>query len=209
MYKVFINNKAVVFVEDMNNFQLSENDRVLKCTSAKVLFTEFEKFIKDDSKINLFVISEKNVEKLFKIFTSFFKKIEAAGGMVRNAANKIMLIYRYDKWDLPKGKMKKNEEPDKAAIREVMEETGISDIKIIKKLPCTYHIYTLKGDNIIKKTYWYEMFTESVQTPVPQTEEDITNVRWMNKQEITKALKNTYRSIFELFRFSNIFEKCL
>jgi 8-oxo-dGTP pyrophosphatase MutT (NUDIX family) len=201
MYKVFINNKAVVFIEDMNNLQVSENDRILKLISAKELFAEFEEFIKDDSKTNLYIISEKNVEKLFKIFTSFFNKIEAAGGILRNAANKIMLIYRYDKWDLPKGKMKKNEEPDNAAIREVMEETGISDIKIIKKLPCTYHIYTLKGERIIKKTYWYKMFTESMQTPVPQTEEGITDVRWMNKQEITKALKNTYRSIFELFRF--------
>ena len=204
MYKVFINNKAVVFIEDMNNFQLSENDRVLKYTSVKVLFAEYEKFIKDDSKLNLFVVSEKNVEKLFNTFISFFKEIEASGGMVRNAENKIMLIFRYDKWDLPKGKMKKNEKPEKAAIREVIEETGISDIKILKQLPCTYHIYTLKGERIIKKTYWYEMFTYSKQIPVPQTVEGITDVRWMNKQEITKALKNTYRSIFELFRFSNI-----
>ena len=204
MYKVFINNKAVVFIEDMNNLQVSENDQVHKYTSANVLFTEFEKFIKDDSKIYLYIINDKNVEKLFKIFISFFKEIEAAGGMVRNAANKIMLIYRYDKWDLPKGKMKKNEKPEKAAIREVMEETGISNINILKQLPCTYHIYTLKGERIIKKTYWYEMFTESVQIPVPQTEENITDVRWMNKQEITKALKNTYRSIFELLCFSNI-----
>ena len=46
---------------------------------------------------------------------------------MKHANGSYLFIYRNDKWDLPKGKIEKNEVVIEAAVREVMEETGVAD----------------------------------------------------------------------------------
>ncbi len=119
--------------------------------------------------------------------------IEAAGGVVKNGKSELLLIFRLDKWDLPKGKIEKDEAVRKAAIREVQEECGISEIEIIMELPVTYHTYELKGVAILKRTHWFEMLYSGRNTKLtPQLDEHITVARWMNKSDMKEALKNTY-----------------
>ena len=55
--------------------------------------------------------------------------IRAAGGVLVRKTRKgdeVMLVYRehYDDWSLPKGKLKRSESFEEAALREVEEETG-------------------------------------------------------------------------------------
>ena len=54
-------------------------------------------------------------------------KIIAAGGLVTNENNELLMIFRRGKWDLPKGKLDKGETIEECAIREVEEETGIGN----------------------------------------------------------------------------------
>ena len=68
--------------------------------------------------------------KLLKEFKKKLSTIVAAGGIVINKENQILFIFRKGKWDLPKGKIEKNEKIDEGAIREVTEETGIKKVKI-------------------------------------------------------------------------------
>ena len=89
-------------------------------------------------------------------FCSKYKVIEAAGGLVFNEKNKILMIFRNGKWDLPKGKIELGESIEDAAIREVEEECGIDNLKIDNKLINTYHTYNLNGFNILKKT-WFRL----------------------------------------------------
>ena len=58
------------------------------------------------------------------------KSIIAAGGIVMNKNNEVLLIHRRGKWDLPKGKLDCGETIEDTAVREVSEEVGIP----IKKL---------------------------------------------------------------------------
>ncbi len=60
----------------------------------------------------------------------------------------------------------------------------------------TFHTYSEKKKNILKKTHWYAMHYDGEEQPAPQVEEDIEKVVWMTRDEIHQgAFSNTYRSI--------------
>jgi len=124
-----------------------------------------------------------------------FYFIEAAGGFIQKNDD-FLFIRRHNRWDLPKGKLEKNEHPEVAAIRECEEECGIYGLKILSPLPFTWHLYEFKGSYALKKTWWYHMQTEYEGLLTPQLEEDITEVRWFNKSHIvSKVLTDTYHTI--------------
>ena len=124
--------------------------------------------------------------------------IEAAGGLVFNKDGDILMIFRNGKWDLPKGKLEIGESIEECAIREVEEECGIVGLDIIEKLLETYHTYNMDGEEVLKKTYWYKMKTDYSAKLIPQLEEGITKVSWVDKDQISKKLKNSYGNISDV-----------
>lgn len=187
-YKVFNNDREFTLLE--KNKETSD-ETVLNWTAI------FEKF-KSESEQSDFSIEVYGLEEAWKNFTAKFKLIDAAGGIVRNEFNETLLIRRHGKWDLPKGKVEVGESVESAAVREVEEECGISDIKRGKLVLKTYHVYKGKKKWILKTTYWYEMVAPK-QDVKPQVEEGITKVIWYSKNASKKVdLKNTYRSLIEV-----------
>jgi ADP-ribose pyrophosphatase YjhB (NUDIX family) len=150
-----------------------------------------------------YVISSQNTNKTFENLKKKFKYIEAAGGLVFNDKNEILTIYRRNKYDLPKGKKEANEDIAATAIREVEEECGISKLKIVNPLPATYHIYFHKNKYVLKKTYWYKMTTHN-QPLIPQTEEEITEAKWMSGQQLDSFRANTFPTLLELLKHENL-----
>lgn len=116
-----------------------------------------------------------------------------------NDKGEVLFIKRLGKWDLPKGHLEKGETSEEGAIREVEEECGISGLKIVSKLPTTYHIFRRKGKLILKETIWFQMSTDFNGELIPQTEEDITEARFLNAKMTSEALQNTYKNIELLF----------
>ena len=130
-------------------------------------------------------------------FCSKYNIIQAAGGVVFNDYNQLLMIFRNGKWDLPKGKLENFESVEQAAIREVEEECGVSNLKIDIRLDETYHIYTLQDKDILKKTYWFKMYCDN-QFLIPQMEEGISKACWVPKDEIVEKLSNSYANIKDL-----------
>jgi len=118
--------------------------------------------------------------------------------VVRNAKNQILVIYRNNKWDIPKGKVEKDESTREAAIREVEEECGIKHLKLNDKLISTYHIYASKGGLILKKTNWYNMTCLVDQKLTPQKEEGIDEVKWVKSDFFSTPGLSTYKSLKEV-----------
>lgn len=141
----------------------------------------------------VFVVGD--VETNWKRFVKQFKLIEAAGGVVLNEADEWLFIHRLGRWDLPKGKLEKDENPKEAATREVSEECGIPEPTIIARITDSYHVYPLKGDRILKRTYWYLMRSSTTDALVPQAEEGITDVRWVSKYQVAVVAADSYGSI--------------
>lgn len=119
--------------------------------------------------------------------------VVAAGGMVLEEKDKVLLIYRDGSWDLPKGKAEKGEKLKTTAKREIQEETGVKDLEIIRKLEPTYHWYK-RGKWLLKESMWYEMKTYRQKT-TPQKEEGLTKAEWISKTKLPKKMKNMYPNI--------------
>ena len=133
-------------------------------------------------------------------FCANYVLIEAAGGLVYNDRNQLLMIFRNGKWDLPKGKLEVGENIEQCAIREVEEECGVSGLIITKQLQETYHTYEINGQKILKCTYWFEMNSSFKGNLVPQTKEGITAVVWVDEQDIAEKLENSFGNIIELFK---------
>ena len=135
-----------------------------------------------------------NSEQDWTLFVEKFKIIHAAGGIVNNENDDILMIFRYGCWDFPKGKVEEGEDWETAAVREVEEETGLHDIILQNPLPNTYHTYVLHDTPILKITHWYAMQAPQ-QSLTPQTEEDISQAVWVPREEVAERLSDSYLSL--------------
>ena len=203
MYKVFYNDRTVFFTQNEQSFPDNIGNKIHYFRNRIILKLILRSFIDNPDIKNLYVITD-NPERIFKIFVKFNTLIEAAGGLVLNKNNKVLFIFRRGKWDLPKGKIEKGENPEIAAIREVEEECGLSNLTITKLLYTTYHTYKLKGKDILKRTYWFEMLHDGLQEPIPQTEEEITEAIWFEPDNYEKVIQNTFPSIIEVMKKGNL-----
>ncbi len=112
--------------------------------------------------------------------TTTYEPLNAAGGVLyKYTAGElyVLLIYRKDVWDLPKGKQDHGEDIRTCAIREVSEETASKPPRITHDLGTTNHSYTDKWGSFNKTTWWYAMTTDSKHF-TPQRSEGITKICW-------------------------------
>ena len=141
------------------------------------------------------ILWNEDLDKLKKAFFKHFKPVTAAGGLVENEKGEVLLIFRKGKWDLPKGKLDKGETIEQCAVREVEEETGLKDIVLKKLITITYHTYDEFGKHILKDSHWYNMNVNGKQTIVPQTEEGITEIRWVKKKDVKDYFNHIFPSV--------------
>jgi 8-oxo-dGTP pyrophosphatase MutT (NUDIX family) len=151
-------------------------------------------------KIHAGVFLHRDLEELKKAFFKKFTIIQAAGGMVKNQNGEILLIFRRGKWDLPKGKLDKGESLEECAVREVQEETGLHEVKLLAPLLITYHTYHEGTRFILKESHWYTMEVSNNHTLKPQTEEDIQDIRWVATKDLPGYQKDTFVLIFDVLK---------
>lgn len=169
---------------------------VLHEPQTKALLQWARKLEEDDSLAVVYAIC-RDPEATFKAYAAEHKNINAAGGIVIQQ-ERLLFIKRFGKWDLPKGKLEKGELTEAAALREVEEECGVDGLQLNKFIATTYHTYDFQGGRALKHSHWYEMQTDFQGELLPQTEEGITEVRWINRKELEEVFGNTYASISAL-----------
>ncbi len=193
MYKVFVKDIPII---------LSTEKKIGKqYTAIPLKLARFKKIIRKITNGELLYVNlyHKNEEKLERFLRKKLPVVEAAGGMVFNKHKEILFIRRNGKWDLPKGRIEKNETYEQAAIRETEEETGVRELEIRKFMTKTFHVFNRNGKFKLKITYWYEMYTDYEGPLVPEAGEGIKKAKWKNFEKSQKALRNSYENIKLLF----------
>ena len=189
MLQIFYKEKPIIISDDKTDLknsliidtELLDNIDIIKLMNKK--------------SIRSIGILSKNETSIISLFKNKFPEITAAGGKVINQNLEILFIYRNKKWDLPKGKTEKNENFSQTALREVIEETGIKNLSIVKPLEKTYHIFKRDGNYYLKLTYWFEMYSDYKGKFKPQKKEGITRVEWIGIENISSILPKSYSNI--------------
>jgi 8-oxo-dGTP pyrophosphatase MutT (NUDIX family) len=130
------------------------------------------------------------------------RKTKSAGGVVLNARGEVLLTnQRGDSWSLPKGHIDPGESALEAAKREVLEETGIRELTLIKSL-LTYERFRIGAGGVGEdrselkeiEMFLFRTRQESL-TPVDPIHPE---ARWISKDEVSSYLTHPKdREFFE------------
>jgi len=210
--KIFIDDVPVYLVPMENSLDREHYDHIIDASKEQLRFDEliddvlirksdikqimkfYEFQCKDNNKkLDSLTFKVNDYDDTVKHFKNEFKIVKAAGGIVTKD-EKILFIFRLNKWDLPKGKLEKKEHFAEAAIREVEEECNVQVI-LNERVCKTWHTYTRNGKNHLKKTEWYKMKLVSDKNMKPQLSEGIEKLIWIGQDELRAVLLKSYRSI--------------
>lgn len=179
----YVHHDDAVFIDELNNH------------TVKSMIHEMEQ-----PEIHAGVFYHPDLGELKKAFYKKFTIVIAAGGLVLNEKKKILMIFRRGKWDLPKGKLDKGETLEECAVREVEEETGLQQVKLLSPLVITYHTYHEGARFILKESHWYNMKVSGEQKLVPQTEEGIHEIKWVTNKEAQSLFQECYPSVIDVIK---------
>jgi 8-oxo-dGTP pyrophosphatase MutT (NUDIX family) len=202
MYKIYINETPLILTNTdgvLPEWKVDPATLVVKFLGKIKFLYNYIDMLEKNPKYHRIVLHTADVDRMWADFQSIYKIIEAAGGTVHNAKNELLVIFRRDFWDLPKGKIDKGETPEQAAVREVQEETGLETVLLENHIINTYHTYSLKGKRILKKTYWYAMKTTETKL-IPQYTEDIERADWVNLADFLAKSPTIYGSIIDVMQ---------
>ncbi|MFM7016621.1 MAG: NUDIX hydrolase [Bacteroidota bacterium] len=200
MYNVYFNERLIRFMDLKGSIQGGDLILRLNGQESPALLQQLLAAFETNKMVGELYFQCVNLEASWETFCSLYLVMEAAGGLVTNQQQELLMIFRNGFWDLPKGKVEVGEEKDTAAIREVYEECGVGMLELGDGPFMTYHIYPYHEQQVLKFTYWYKMGCSDDTTPVPQQEEGITEACWLNKEEVEIKLGKAYHSIAQLIR---------
>ena len=218
-YKIFINGKSLYIVENPAEVEeILSGDRhfIIQPYKDKKQFLGLLDILTGNINPSSMIVYAKRPAKVLETVIEQFTYMEAAGGVVRNEADEILLIFRRGFWDLPKGKQEKRESLEKAAVREVKEETGVDNVKVTGKVnfpglqnECTYHSYILDEDHILKGSHWFNMETAYSRKLKPQRSEDIEEAVWVREEDLENFYDRMYDSIIDVLKASQAMRETL
>jgi 8-oxo-dGTP pyrophosphatase MutT (NUDIX family) len=192
MYKVYFDDRFITLSREPDRLQKYELFH--KFGNTAELYNLISDFQTDTALKNINIYCE-DINHLWKTFRNYFNEVQAAGGLVKHSSGRYLFIEKRGRLDLPKGHIDANEDAETCALREVAEECGLSGHYIIKPLAPTYHTYLLEGVLCLKTTSWFLMGYDGEMITQPQTEEEITSVKWFLPEEFSDLKNSTWHSL--------------
>ncbi len=194
-------NKTIYFADKAIRFVSEEHNT--KTNEASTLFINLkegetmplEDIIESLKSYDNITLLCTNIDSAWSEMTKQFKAVTAAGGVVINPLDEMLMINRFSRWDLPKGHLESGESLEECALREVEEETGVTPLTLGRKLGVTYHSYQKGGAWELKATYWWAMQSSQTSQPTPQSEEGIVAAEWIAPQKVSQLTEGSFPTI--------------
>ncbi len=117
-------------------------------------------------------------------------QVSAGGIVIRRAGKdiKVLLIKdRFGYWTWPKGHLEKGENLEGAAVREIEEETGIKDLRIISQAGTQKYSFS-RGEEVIDKTVHIFLIETCSKGPIKVQVEEISDARWFSPEAAVKKI---------------------
>jgi 8-oxo-dGTP pyrophosphatase MutT (NUDIX family) len=198
MIKIFFNDRLLAITDDWAQCSSDANAIGCKITKKSDIPPIIDYFLGNTQPPAVYLVVDYPQEALAAM-KELFVYLEAAGGMVWNAAGEVLMIFRQNRWDLPKGHREAGESLEETALREVAEECGLHDLQLHRPITDTYHLYYDNGRWCMKSTRWFTMYYYGSAPPIPQTVEGITRAEWIPVHALSALLTDVYASICEVF----------
>jgi 8-oxo-dGTP pyrophosphatase MutT (NUDIX family) len=110
-----------------------------------------------------------------------------------------MIQDRLGRWTIPKGHVEEGESLEQTALREVAEETGLTEFRLGEKLDKLHFFYRKEGKLIFMTTHVYLMEAiGNTDAVVAEDSEGIVDAKWFDA-EIALGLIE-YKDTERLFR---------
>ncbi len=193
MVRIYVQDKPLILAESANEIEGMEKKGVLIEYNPNALNRLMQDM--ENPEVTAAVLIHQPVSESLDGVKATLKLIQAGGGMVCTPDNEVLLIFRKGKWDLPKGKLDEGEDLATCALREIEEETGATNLKIVQPLAISYHTYHHKGKHILKESHWYLVRTQLKSALRPQLEEDIQESKWVPLHEVAGYKTNMHSSV--------------
>ena len=103
----------------------------------------------------------------------------------------------YGNWGLPKGHIEDGETPEEAALREVSEESGLTDLRTESELQIIDWYFRNDGQLIHKFCHFFLLESRSGEA-TPQADEGISACVWLPLGEAVRTI--TYANAREVLR---------
>lgn len=204
-YEIYINEKPLTLISEaeLGSISIGQNSLVMPYSGQTKTLFQYLDILETGDRFDQIVLHATTAQDILKDVKKILQQIDAAGGVIENSKQEILLIFRRSFWDLPKGKLDKTEDFETASIRECIEETGLTDLKLIQKIGTTYHFFRDKNNlRSLKKTKWFHIQLLSEQNLIPQIEEDIELAEWVNPIKALQ-LNPIYKNILEVIKMYN------
>lgn len=103
----------------------------------------------------------------------------------------LLLQHETGKWMLPKGTIEAGETPEDVARREVAEETGITNVRIVADLGEERYVFFWKAEDTYydKTVHYYLMEFLGGEEPSPQKEEGFVRCEWVTVPDALDRIK--------------------
>lgn len=111
-------------------------------------------------------------------------------GIIKNGSGEILLLkHQKGYWDFPGGRVNLGETPEQTLLREVEEETGLTNLKDIKAQSMVLSPIQISSSDRATRglIFWYHTCSQSQDDPIRLSDEH-TDYRWAIPDEVITSL---------------------
>lgn len=125
-----------------------------------------------------------------------------AGGVVyrhKDGTTQILMIQdKLGRWSIPKGHVEEGESLEQTAEREIGEETGLTQLRVIEKLDKLHFFYRKDGKLIFMTTFVFLIEAlGDTDAVIPESSEGIADAKWFDADKAVELIE--YKETRKLF----------